>query len=52
MDFPDVDLQELEAFKKKNFEDRLEFIKWYAAWVRETDNKTWSRAQKKVIDQK
>lgn len=50
MEVPDIDLEKLKKFKEKNFKDRLEFIDSYSKWVKKTPNKTWSSAQKKVID--
>ena len=47
---PDIDLEELEKFKEKNFRERLEFIDKYVEWVKKQPNKTWSSAQKKLID--
>ncbi len=51
MKLPKIDLKELEEFKKQNFKERLEFIKFYAQWVKRTSNVKWSFAQKKLIDQ-
>jgi hypothetical protein len=50
MNLPDIDLEELKAQKEKNFKDRLKFIDDYTEWLKKTDNKTWSRQQKKIID--
>jgi hypothetical protein len=47
MNTPDIDLAELELLKKKNFEERLEFIKKYAEWTKKHDN--WSTKQKELI---
>lgn len=46
-----VDLEELEEQKRKNFEDRLKFIDWYAEWLKKTPNAVWSKAQKAVVEQ-
>lgn len=46
---PNIDLEELEKFKKKNFEERLQFIKKYAEWIKKTPNKIWSSEQKELI---
>jgi len=43
-----VDLKELEEEKKRNFEQRLQFIDAYAAWLKKTPNKIWSRQQNKL----
>ena len=50
MKVPDIDLEKLEKFKEKNFQERLEFIKSYAKWVRNSSNKKWSSQQSKIID--
>ena len=50
MDTPDIDLEELEKFKEKNFKQRLEFIEKYAEWVKKKSNKEWSSQQKEIID--
>jgi hypothetical protein len=50
MRVPDVDLKKLNKWKKKNFEERLEFIKKYAEWLKKTPNKEWSKQQKDIID--
>ncbi len=34
MKVPDVDLEELEKQKKKNFQQRLEFIDQYVKWLK------------------
>jgi len=50
MKIPDIDIEKLKKFKEKNFQDRLEFIKKYAEWLKKTPNKKWSSEQKKIID--
>ena len=45
----DVDLEQLKKQKEQNFKERLEFIDFYAAWVRRTPNNEWSRQQKELI---
>ena len=47
MNAPEIDLSELELLKKKNFEERLEFIKKYADWTKKNEN--WSSEQKELI---
>ncbi len=39
MTFPKVDLEELDAQKKKNFQERLKFIEMYAKWLKEGNDK-------------
>lgn len=46
----DINLEELEKFKKQNFKDRLKFIEEYASWVKRTPNKVWSSQHKDIID--
>lgn len=50
MEVPEIDLGELEEFKKRNARERQEFIKKYAEWLKKTSNKEWSSQQKKLID--
>lgn len=45
----DIDLEELEKAKEKNFQERLEFIDSYVEWLKKTSNKEWSQQQKKLI---
>jgi hypothetical protein len=47
---PDIDLEELEQFRKRNREERLKFVRWYAEWVKTHSNKEWSQQQKELID--
>ncbi len=50
MKVPDIDIEKLRKFKEKNFQERLDFIKKYANWVKNTPNKKWSSEQKEIID--
>lgn len=45
-----LDLKDLEADKKRNFEERLAFIDLYVEWLKKTPNKDWSRQHKDFID--
>lgn len=45
-----IDLEELERDKRRNFEERLKFIDLYVEWLKKTPNKVWSRQQNKLID--
>jgi hypothetical protein len=45
-----TDLEELKRFKKKNAEERLKFIDFWAEYVRTHSDKEWSQAQNKVIN--
>ena len=46
---PKIDLEELERWKRKNQEERFKFIEEYAAWLKKTPNKKWSKTQKELI---
>ncbi len=35
MNVPKINLKELEEMKRKNFEERLNFIELYAKWLKE-----------------
>jgi hypothetical protein len=48
-DLPTIDLAQLERDKQQNFEERLKFIDFYAAWVKKTPNTIWARQQEKLI---
>lgn len=41
---------ELKFDKGKNFKERLEFIHYYAEWVKRVPNEVWSKQQAKLID--
>ena len=45
-----IDLKELEEDMRRNREERLEFVKKYAEWVKNTPNKTWSSQHKKTFE--
>ena len=49
--FPKIDLEELGKEMARNREQRLEFAKQYAEWVKKTPNKVWSKQQKGLLDQ-
>lgn len=50
MKTPNVDIEELEKFKKKNFQERLDFIDNYTEWLKKNPNKKWSKKQKNFTD--
>ena len=50
MKLPEIDLKELKKQHKRNFEQRLKFIDFYANWVKSQPNKKWSSQQKNVIN--
>lgn len=41
---------ELKFDKKKNFEERLKFIHYYAEWVKKVPNEVWSKQQAELIN--
>jgi len=45
-----LDMKALERWKQKNQRERLEFIDEYAAWLKKTPNKEWSRQQKELFE--
>ncbi len=45
-----VDFKAMEEFKKKNFQERLKFIRFLADYIKKTPNKVWSAQQKNIID--
>jgi hypothetical protein len=47
---PEIDLEELKKLKEQNFKERLEFLDWYAEWVKKSNNAKWSSAQKGLIN--
>lgn len=50
MKTPNINIKELEKVKKKNFQERLEYINKYTEWLKKNSNKKWSRQQKDFID--
>ncbi len=52
MKFPklNIDLIELKKQKEQNFKNRLDFVRFYANWIKKTPNKKWSSDQKEFID--
>ena len=45
-----IDLKKLEEQKKKNFEERLRFIDFWADYVRTHSDKEWSEQQNNLIN--
>lgn len=45
-----INLAELEKEKKKNFEERLKFIDYWADYVKTHSDKEWSKPQGTVIN--
>jgi hypothetical protein len=52
MKAPEIDMEELEEFKRENFRERLEFIDMYTDWLKRTGNFEWSSQQKVIINRK
>jgi hypothetical protein len=50
MTFPKIDLEELKQEKKRNTEQRRDFAKKYAEWLKKTPNKIWSKQQNKMLN--
>ncbi|MBI2598035.1 MAG: hypothetical protein HYW50_02465 [Candidatus Diapherotrites archaeon] len=48
--FPKIDLNELKKEMELNRQQRLEFVKQYAKWLKKTPNKVWSKQQVKFLD--
>ena len=40
----------LKEAKALNFKNNIEYIDAYSDYVKKTDNKTWSRGQKRFLD--
>jgi hypothetical protein len=45
-----IDLEELEREKKKNFEERMKFIDFWTDYIKSNPDKKWSREQNLLID--
>ncbi|MDP2973484.1 MAG: hypothetical protein Q8N60_00390 [Candidatus Diapherotrites archaeon] len=46
---PKIDLKELKKEMELNRQQRLEFVKQYAEWLKKTPNKVWSKQQAKYL---
>lgn len=44
-------LKELALEKKRNFEDNLNFVRLHAKWLMRTSNRSWSKQQRRIIDE-
>ena len=44
------DFEEMEAEKKANKKQRMEFIDLYSKWLKKTPNKKWSKEQNTLIN--
>ena len=47
---PKIDLKELKEEMELNRQQRLEFVRQYAEWLKKTPNKVWSRQQAKYLN--
>ncbi len=45
-----IDLEELKADKKKNFEERLKFIDSWVDYMKTHSDREWSEQQRVLID--
>lgn len=45
-----IDLEELEKDKKENFEERLKFIDFWTAYIKEHSDKEWSSQQNILLE--
>ena len=46
---PDIDLDEIDEDIRRNREERLKFVKFYAEWVRDHSSAVVFRQQKEII---
>ncbi len=46
---PKIDLKELKKEMELNKQQRLEFVRQYAEWLKKTPNKVWSKQQAKYL---
>ncbi len=47
--FPRIDLDELKKEMELNRQQRLEFVRFYAEWLKKTPNSVWSKQQAKYL---
>ena len=45
-----INLEELKEEKRKNFKERIWFIKYWVNYIKTHSDKEWSKHQKKLID--
>ena len=50
LNLTEKDLKELKEEKERNQEQRMQFIDFYAKWLKKTPNKVWSKQQNKLLD--
>jgi len=46
----DIDLEQLEKEKKKNAQERLEFVEFWAEYIRSHSDEEWSKQQNELIN--
>lgn len=44
------DFKEFEEEKKRNSKQRMEFVDFYANWIKKTPNKVWSKQHAKFLN--
>ncbi len=49
---PKIDFKELEKEIEQNRQQRLEFVKQYANWLKRTPNDVWSKQHAKYFGKK
>lgn len=45
-----VDLEEMKEFKRRNFKDRLDSIKFWVDYMKKHSDEEWSKQQNVIID--
>jgi len=50
LELEEADLVELRKEKRKNFRERLKFIKYWANYIKTHPDREWSKQQKELID--
>jgi len=46
---PEIDLKELEKEMESNRQQRREFVRLYAQWLKKTPNKVWTKGQNRLL---
>jgi len=46
----DIELEQLEKEKKKNAQERLEFVEFWAEYIRSHSDEEWSKQQNELIN--
>jgi hypothetical protein len=45
-----IDLKEMKEFKRKNAEERLDFVRYWANYIKTHSDKEWSKQQNVLIN--